>query len=492
MNIFEIGAHLARGIPDEDSLTELDMNRIQARSLMSFITEWKSVGLPQDIFLSPTNSEPALSKPERTSTPLTDERLKHHRQLENAFATARLPRNATDEAQKSLNNLIEESTHADPLAAAYLSYLHHEGCPVLAQNVSEAHRFAAQCLPWLQFASAEGDPFAQCMLGAFYHLGNGVTQSFDEATKYFSLAADQGHAEGQVMLARAHLSGRGALQNDTRAFELYSLAAKQGHVEANYKTGLCIYNGWGFTRPLSPPRPDDGHFDSDWEYLRDHISVSEDTEGTDNAETESYIDWDYSEAYLMALPFFKFAADKGHREAAFLVGHYYDVYTDCLNDDEGVYGLRKEEEFKYFKIAADLGHCEAQYETGLAYHFNTTPDAALALHYFKLAAAQGHQYAMSKCADRYLAEGSDYNQEEGLRYLHLAAEQGGVLQSASLLARRYEKGDGVEKHLGTASDYYRRGLEYWWFDSDREGDWEKLVRLEAEGYTTTVYSRFWH
>eukprot|EP00613_Pedinella_sp_CCMP2098_P069310 CAMPEP_0171902596 /NCGR_PEP_ID=MMETSP0993-20121228/1922_1 /TAXON_ID=483369 /ORGANISM="non described non described, Strain CCMP2098" /LENGTH=71 /DNA_ID=CAMNT_0012532207 /DNA_START=1 /DNA_END=212 /DNA_ORIENTATION=- len=53
---------------------------------------------------------------------------------------------------------------------------------------------------WFRQAADQGHAYAQCSLGLMYEEGKGVTQDFNEAVKWFRQAADQGDADVQCSL----------------------------------------------------------------------------------------------------------------------------------------------------------------------------------------------------------------------------------------------------------------------------------------------------
>ena len=64
--------------------------------------------------------------------------------------------------------------------------------------------------------------------GEKYYNGDGVTQDYAEAKKWFLKAADQGHAEAQFNIAGMYLNGKGVTQNYTEAKIWFLKAAEQG------------------------------------------------------------------------------------------------------------------------------------------------------------------------------------------------------------------------------------------------------------------------
>ena len=66
-----------------------------------------------------------------------------------------------------------------------------------------------------------------------------MTQSFEEAERYYRLAADQGHAKSQHYLGVMHYNGEGVTQSFEEAARYYRLAADQGHAEAQKNVSLA-------------------------------------------------------------------------------------------------------------------------------------------------------------------------------------------------------------------------------------------------------------
>jgi hypothetical protein len=70
------------------------------------------------------------------------------------------------------------------------------------------------------------------MLGYLYEGGRGVTQNYDEAVRWYRLAADQGDADAQQALADLYRFGWGVAKDYVEAHKWYSLAATRGKSEA--------------------------------------------------------------------------------------------------------------------------------------------------------------------------------------------------------------------------------------------------------------------
>lgn len=81
-------------------------------------------------------------------------------------------------------------------------------------------------------SAQEGMADAQYNLGVMYFEGKEVQQSYLEAAKWYSSAADQGDRQAQFNLGLMYYHGTGIPKNYLYAYELFKLAAAQGDERA--------------------------------------------------------------------------------------------------------------------------------------------------------------------------------------------------------------------------------------------------------------------
>ena len=104
----------------------------------------------------------------------------------------------------------------------------------------------------------KGDAAAQYNLALMYSEGEGVTQNYKEAVKWFRKAAELGDAAAQYDLAFMYISGTGVTQNNREAVKWYRKAAEQGDAKAQFNLGLMYVKGSGVTCLLyTSPSPRD-------------------------------------------------------------------------------------------------------------------------------------------------------------------------------------------------------------------------------------------
>ncbi len=80
----------------------------------------------------------------------------------------------------------------------------------------------------LQQLAEQGDAKAQYNLGVMYAKGQGVPQDYQEAVRWYRLAAEQGHASGQFSLGAMYTAGQGVPKDYVLAHMWLNLAAGKG------------------------------------------------------------------------------------------------------------------------------------------------------------------------------------------------------------------------------------------------------------------------
>ena len=119
--------------------------------------------------------------------------------------------------------------------------------PVAQRNLGRMYkdgkgvtRCYEEAVKWFRLAADKGDAGGQFHLGNMYRTGNGVAQNHDEAVKWFRLAAGQGDASAQFNLGIVYKKGHGVNQSFEEAVGWFRLAAEQGHAKALIMCGSQI------------------------------------------------------------------------------------------------------------------------------------------------------------------------------------------------------------------------------------------------------------
>jgi hypothetical protein len=90
----------------------------------------------------------------------------------------------------------------------------------------------------------QGDAAAQCAIGGAYFASLGVDKDYEEAMRWYAMAAKQGSAEGQFGLGVCHYFGMGVPKDDEEAIRWYTKAAEQGHAQSQSALGMLYYDGY--------------------------------------------------------------------------------------------------------------------------------------------------------------------------------------------------------------------------------------------------------
>ena len=117
-------------------------------------------------------------------------------------------------------------------AQIFLGLMYEKG-----QGVSQNYKTAVK---WYKLAAKQGFANAQNNLGVMYRDGQGVTQDDKTAVKWFRLAAEQGYADGQSSLGFMYDTGRGVIQDNVYAHMWYNIAASSGEKTARENKDIIV------------------------------------------------------------------------------------------------------------------------------------------------------------------------------------------------------------------------------------------------------------
>lgn len=101
-------------------------------------------------------------------------------------------------------------------------------CIIFGNGVSEDDQKARE---WFEKAAAQGNAWAQVLLGAMYHGGKGGLKDYQKAREWYEKAADQGNALAQLSVGLMYEDGRGVRQDYATAKEWYGKACDNGDQE---------------------------------------------------------------------------------------------------------------------------------------------------------------------------------------------------------------------------------------------------------------------
>lgn len=241
---------------------------------------------------------------------------------------------------KILQPCLGEKPDAKSLAVAPI----HEPIP---KPKSESKQLPLR-IERLRNKAEKGDAQAQADLGLAYEKGDGLTQDWNEAIRWYLKAAEQGHPWAQTQLGICYYFGNGVEQSYTEAVKWYREAAMQGQAAGQFNLGFMCYNGIG-------------------------------------------IELDEAEA----AKWFQLSADQGFSFAQ-------NSLAICYERGEGVEkDLAKALEL--YRKSAEQGNSAAQENLGLCYEFSKgiAQDWEMAVHWYLKSAIQGQVYSQKRLAQCY-------------------------------------------------------------------------------------------
>lgn len=285
-------------------------------------------------------------------------------------------------------------------------------------------------IKYLEQAADHGHAQAQIELGDIYH--NSGLKS--EAVQYYKLAADQGNSQGQYSLGLCYDHGFGVPQDHDEATRYLKLAADQGDSLALYTLAMKQF----------PPEGADMQGPEAKLFLDYMIRAAD--QGL--KEAQNYVGVLYVEGvavpkdYNRAAEYYRRAAEQGH---AIAQHNLADLYLQGIGVPKD---LQKAEQL--FKLSADRGYIRAQYMLANSYYhgvFEVAPAllCSLALHYFKLAADQGHRFSAYRTGFLHIHLQKN-EADEALRYLRFAS-QNGELAAETMIGHCLIYGYGVEQDV---------------------------------------------
>lgn len=328
-------------------------------------------------------------------------------------------------------------------AQSNLGYLYEKGLGVDQSD--------QQAVYWYRKAADQGVVSVMFCLGRVYDIGKGIAQDYDQAVYWYRKAADQGDPEGMNGLGSCYFDGKGVTQDYQQAVYWYRKAAEQGSAAAKYNLALRYYHGEGVGQDYGKA----------YELTLEALEEMDDPEEMASPYNLLAICYDNGHGVAkdeeMAEELYKLAISYGSMEAkANLGGVYYNKgdYTEA---------------FPLLSDAAADGIDNAQYLLGCMYRWGdgVTRNEDIAIRWYKLAAAQGHEKAIACLDDMYF----DEEAPEAFDWVKKRAQEGDAY-SQYRLGKFYMEGTVVEQDYDEAKK---------WLDKAAQQDnVQAIVLLEAK------------
>jgi len=136
-----------------------------------------------------------------------------------------------------INNLMKQARAGDGSAASLLGDAYREG-EVVEQSWEQAFR-------WYTLAARAGDVEAQNNLGTLYLEGFYCPEDHEQAVYWYRKSAEQGANVAQYNLGMRYIHGQGVPVNYAEAMRWLEKSADQGYNLANFDLGIMYLHGEG-------------------------------------------------------------------------------------------------------------------------------------------------------------------------------------------------------------------------------------------------------
>lgn len=248
----------------------------------------------------------------------------------------------------------------------------------------------------------QGDVTAQHVLGLKYLNGDGITQDFEQAIKWYTRAAERGNSYAQLRLAHCYRDGEGVAQDFEQAVKWYAKSAEQGNHYAQQYLGERYYYGEGTDKDHAKA--------AKWltQAVKWNLVKAQFLLGECYYESEE-------KNYELAFKWYKEAAEQWHAAAQGMLGEcYYNGRGVKKDFDEAV---------KWYTEAAEQGDAPSQYSLAWCYWHGdgVEKNAEKSIEWATESAEQGYADAQAVLG-WYYNEQKDYKQ--AVKWYAKAAEQG--------------------------------------------------------------------
>ena len=154
-----------------------------------------------------------------------------------AYFLGAWPSVAKQNFQEAAKWLRLSADQGDPEAQLYLGRIYHQGGVIELGQQKE--------LPWRKISDKDRIAEKQIDLWLGDNTRDEVAQDFDEAIKWYQLAADQNNPDAQFNLGMMLLKGQGVSQDYDKGIDLIERASEKDHPAALYHLGLAYDLGDG-------------------------------------------------------------------------------------------------------------------------------------------------------------------------------------------------------------------------------------------------------
>lgn len=387
----------------------------------------------------------------------------------------------------------EKANQGNNKAALLLAIMNDRGIGSI-KNESNA-------LQWYQFASSNGDPIAQFILGTYYYTGEKLGKDDDKAIALLQNAANSGIPYANYNLAAVYYMKnydflpylyKSANQNFSQAAlfladyslqnanhnsmildaaKTYKNLASLGYADAQLKLGYLYDKGLGVGKDKQLAR--------DW-YIK---SAKQDNKYAQFLLGNLYHTGGLGKVNIHnALKWYKASAKNGFMPANLALGFVHENYLHDYpsaqfwynkaaqaNNPLGMYNLASVQQHlgnyheaeKWYKKAIEHNVFDAKLSLANLYHDNANKisDYKKAFYWYKQLASNQYPQALYRLGQYYESGvATEPDMEKSLSFYNQAANQGHELANLAL-ARIHDYGFGVEKNKSLAFDRYQNAAK---------------------------------
>ena len=323
-----------------------------------------------------------------------------------------------------------------------------------------------EALKWYRLAAGKGYAAAQYMLGYMYLNGIAVEKDEGKGIELIQKAANRGNTQAQLVLGIAYYDGTGVEQNYEEAMKWLLKAEKKKHRYARFLVGEAYFYGNGVKRD---------------EAKAIELWTKAARQGDPDAQTSMGIFFKSRKEYAEAVKWFQMAAEHGNADAQYHLAQTYTIMDALQFFDE--FNMKLEgktprakkkapqrirhtyEISELLRRAAEQGHADAQYRLAEMYDKadGVKRDLSIAARWYREAAEGGNPEAQYRLGFMYqYGQGIEENEYEAIRLWYLAAKQGEPHAEESLRIRNLTSEKAVKNKLLEALVRllaFRRGSE---------------------------------
>ncbi len=208
-----------------------------------------------------------------------------------------------------------------------------------------------QAIKYYDMAATQNDPIALNNLGSLYFSGIGTKRDIPKSLMYFKKAADLGNDNAQINLAFIYLAGgKKDAERNKKAIEMFKLAKDNNNI-AKFMLGYAYYTG--FVVPQN--------YEEAFPLIKDAAEGDSQIDEAQLILAEMYANGRGTvQNFQNAINSYRAAVNQSNMEAAMMLGHIYSAGVMCEKNSIAAHTLFNIAASKNIQGAAELRDLLAQ------------------------------------------------------------------------------------------------------------------------------------